>query len=379
MGQKKQLKEIATIYYGKSPKDIKTDISDIPIFGTGGLVGFAKKELFEGPLTVVPRKGTLNNPVFSEKKCWVIDTAYAVIGKNGVDAKWLYYNFSNYNLPSLNEATGVPSINRDALYNILFYFPPLPEQKKIAEILTAVDDRISSIEDQIQQTEQLKKGLMAKLLTEGIGHTEFQDTEIGRIPKAWDALKISEIATYRRGSFPQPYGLDKWYDDENGHPFVQVYDVGDNMKLKDDTKRRISDEAAAKSVFVKKGTLILAIQGSIGRIAITHYDTYIDRTLLIFQSFLLPTDVEFFMYMVFRLFDFEKQKAHGSTIKTITKEQLSDFVIAFPPLPEQKYIASILSSVDEKIETLITKKTEYQTLKKGLMAELLTGQIRVKV
>jgi len=65
-------------------------------------------------------------------------------------------------------------------------------------------------------------------------------------------LKLSELATFRRGSFPQPYGLDKWYDDINGFPFVQVFDVGNNMKLKDSTKRKISAAAGELIFFCKK-------------------------------------------------------------------------------------------------------------------------------
>ena len=76
---------------------------------------------------------------------------------------------------------------------------------------------------------------------------------------------------------------------------MQVFDVDDNFKLKPKTKRRISEAAAEKSVFIKKGTLILTIQGSIGRIAITQYDAYIDRTLLIFKSFTLPINKRVFL------------------------------------------------------------------------------------
>ena len=191
----------------------------------------------------------------------------------------------------------------------------------------------------------------------------------------WQEYKLSDLAKFRRGSFPQPYGLDKWYDDENGHPFIQVYDVSDNMRLKETTKRRISNAAAEQSVFIPKGTIILTIQGSIGRIAITHYDAYMDRTLLVFQSFLKPTDKRYFMYVVHRLFEVEKEKAHGSTIKTITKEQLSSFTIPFPSLPEQQKIAEILSTVDAKIEIIDQQITETQELKKGLMQQLLTKGI----
>ena len=198
------------------------------------------------------------------------------------------------------------------------------------------------------------------------------------INDVWKKYKLSELATFRRGSFPQPYGLDKWYDDDNGYPFIQVFDVGDNMKLKNNTKRKISDAAAEQSVYIKKGTLVLTIQGSIGRIAITHYDAYIDRTLLLFQSYLKPTDKKYLMYAIHRLFDIEKEKAHGSTIKTITKEQLSDFTIQLPPLPEQQKIAEILTTVDGKIELIDQHIEQTQELKKGIMQKLLTGQYKIE-
>ena len=105
----------------------------------------------------------------------------------------------------------------------------------------------------------------------------------------------------------------------------------------------------------------------------------IDRTLLIFQSFLLPTDKIFLSSQLEVLFNKERQKANGSTILTITKAQLSKFLIPFPPLSEQQKIAAILSEADAKIEKEQTQKTQLETLKKGLMQQLLTGKKRVKV
>ncbi|WP_370398563.1 restriction endonuclease subunit S [Tenacibaculum dicentrarchi] len=192
-------------------------------------------------------------------------------------------------------------------------------------------------------------------------YTEYKNTGIewlGEIPKHWNNWKLSKIANFRRGSFPQPYGLDKWYDDENGMPFIQVYDVGNNMRLKSTTKRKISKEGADKSVFIKKGTLILTIQGTIGRIAITQYDAYVDRTLLIFQSYNIDIDINFFKYLIIILFDFEERKAVGSTIKTINKEKLSRFVVPIPPKQQQKFIANFLNYKTEKISRFITKKKQ---------------------
>ncbi|MEI4766369.1 restriction endonuclease subunit S [Acinetobacter nosocomialis] len=193
----------------------------------------------------------------------------------------------------------------------------------------------------------------------------------------WEDKTISEIASYRRGSFPQPYGLPEWLD-ENGFPFVQVYDVADNMLLKDKTKIKISQLAANQSVLAKAGTLIITLQGSIGRVAKMQYDAYVDRTLLIFQSYAMPIDTDYFKYALYLLFNIEKEKADGGIIKTITKETLSKFNIGIPCLEEQTKIASFLSAVDEKISQLTQKHELLSQYKQGMMQKLFSQQLRFK-
>ncbi|MBF0204802.1 MAG: restriction endonuclease subunit S [Desulfamplus sp.] len=152
---------------------------------------------------VITTRGTVgniawfNNDIqFNEIR---INSGMALIRQHKRNYDSLYlYNFlrsdvfqKQVKLISFGSAQPQLTIKEIKLFNIIT--PPLPEQQKIASILTTVDDKISSIEAQIQQTEQLKKGLMAKLLTEGIGHTEFKDTEIGRIPKGWEVVKFGTI------------------------------------------------------------------------------------------------------------------------------------------------------------------------------------------
>ena len=102
-----------------------------------------------------------------------------------------------------------------------------------------------------------------------------------------------------------------------------------------------------------------------------------DRTLLLFESFLVPIDKYFFAYQVLVLFEIEKEKAPGGIIKTITKERLSDFLISLPSLPEQTSIATILSDIDAEIKKLELQLTKYQNIKQGMMQTLLTGKIRL--
>jgi len=253
--------------------------------------------------------------------------------------------------------------NGKSLSVIKVLLPPLPEQKAIAQVLSDTDELIQALEQKLAKKKAIKQGAMQQLLAP---------------KKDWEERKLGEIAKYRRGSFPQPYGLPQWYDTNNGMPFVQVYDVGKNMKLKPTTKQKISDLAKDKSIFVKKGNVILTIQGSIGRIAITQYDAYVDRTLLIFTDYKIPIDRMFFTYVVQEKFKIEKENAPGGIIKTITKEELSKFDIPLPSTKkEQTEIATILSDMDKEIEQIETQLSKYKQIKQGLMQNLLTGKIRL--
>lgn len=190
----------------------------------------------------------------------------------------------------------------------------------------------------------------------------------------WEDAPLVNLAKFRRGSFPQPYGLPEWYDEINGMPFIQVFDVGDNLRLKPKTKNKISKLGAEQSVFIAKGTLIITLQGSIGRVAITQYDAYIDRTLLIFEKFFKPTEKLFFAYVIQSLFEIEKEKAPGGIIKTITKEALSDFIVKLPSLAEQQKIADCLTSIDELVTAQAQKVEALKAHKKGLMQQLFPAE-----
>lgn len=165
-------------------------------------------------------------------------------------------------------------------------------------------------------------------------------------------MALADICSFRRGSFPQPYGEEKWYGGEGAMPFVQVVDVANDLKLVNDTKNKISKLAQPMSVFVPKETVIVSIQGSIGRVAITQYDSYVDRTLAIFSDYKTDISKRYFAYQLQRVFGIEKEFARGSTIKTITKEEFAKFVIPVPPLEEQERIVSILDKFDALVNDI---------------------------
>ena len=169
---------------------------------------------------------------------------------------------------------------------------------------------------------------------------------------------MDDCAGFRRGSFPQPYGNEDWYDGEGAMPFVQVADVSNDMKLVDDTKQKISKLAQPMSICADEDTVLVTLQGSIGRVAITQYKAFVDRTVLIFYKYNVDIDKTFWAYIIKEKFIEEARKAPGGTIKTITKEVLSDFDLMLPRYDEQNRLGKLLHSIDYLI-TLHQRKLKY--------------------
>ncbi len=231
--------------------------------------------------------------------------------------------------------TTIMHLSPDGLKKIKIPVPPLDIQKEIVNVLDSFTELEAELGAELE-ARQKQYGYYRELLLSQ-SNPSLTDAPIKR---------IAELSQFRRGSFPQPYGKSEWYDGEGAMPFVQVADISDNMQLVPDTKRKISRVAQPKSVFAPKGSIIISLQGSIGRIAVTQYDAFIDRTVAIFTSVSDEINPKYFVYQLQRIFSIKEKNARGSTIKTITKEEFMDFPIPVPNVQEQNRIVSVLDKFD---------------------------------
>ena len=347
------------------------------------------KPLFDSPGIVVGRKGTLGNPIYSEGKFWAIDTTYAVIARSEVDIKWLYYNFLNFDLTSLNEATGVPSINRDYLYKVEFQVFPLAEQHKIAEILTAVDEAIEQSVALIEKYQRVKQGLMQDLLTRGVDENGqlrptreqvphlYRQTELGWLPKTWGTTELAKVATVKRGKFtPRPRNDPKYYG--GVHPFIQTGEVAaaNGRKISNHTQT-LNELGSIVSREFPEGTIVVTIAANIGETAILAIPMYLPDSLVG-----IVIDRQYCVRYVEMVIRSNKGRfnatAPQSAQKNINLSDLRPMIIALPKRAEQDLIANIYDSTEN---ILITKEKELAKLlriKQGLMQDLLTGRVRVK-
>ena len=139
------LSELVTIKYGKNQKKVENPKGLYPIYGTGGLMGFASDFLYDKPSVLIGRKGSIEKVKYVEHPFWTVDTLfYTEVNENKVITKYLYYLMSLINFKSYNEGTSIPSLRTETLYRIELNIPPLTYQKEVLRILNAIDKKIES-------------------------------------------------------------------------------------------------------------------------------------------------------------------------------------------------------------------------------------------
>lgn len=161
----KPLECIASILSGRDYKNNPIGICNVPIYGTGGIIGYTTIPLYNGPAVLTGRKGSINTPYYVENDFWNVDTIFCLKMIDDNYAKWFYYQIYLTDMMKYNEATGVPSTTSKTLNKILFSVPKSNEQKNIANYISNIDSKIEIEQKYLFKYKQIKQGLMKRLLT----------------------------------------------------------------------------------------------------------------------------------------------------------------------------------------------------------------------
>jgi type I restriction enzyme S subunit len=377
-----KLGDIIRLEYGRGLTEAERKEGKYPVFGSNGIVGYHSEFLIRKPGIIVGRKGTIGAITWSDENFWPIDTTYFIEVKNkDIDLKWLYFKLIFLDLSRLNTATGTPGLNRDLAYSQIIQLPLLNEQRAIAQVLFTVDEAIQKAEESIQKTERLKKGMMQRLLTRGIGHKKFKETEIGRIPDGWEVEKLDNIAIeITDGSHFSPK------EDKKGeYRIATVANIKENQ-IDIDSCKRISKEnyntLVKNGCKPNKGDILFSKDGTVG-LTFTFRQNE-DIVLLSSIAIIRPKEnlyPEYCAYVLKSQFVWRQiiGSKRGTGLRRIILKDLNGIKIPLPSLPEQQRIASILSAIDKKLELERSRKEKIERIKKGLMNDLLTGRKRVKL
>ena len=182
------LSDLATIKYGKNQKKVLSESGNIPIYGTGGLMGYATTALYDKSSVLIGRKGTIGKVKYVEHPFWTVDTLfYTIINTDIVLPKYLYYVMSLIDLNNYNEGTTIPSLRTETLNRLEFDIPSLVEQETILSCLNPIDEKIAlnnAINNNLEQQ------------TQAIFKSWFVDFELnyGIMPSDWKVSQLGSIA-----------------------------------------------------------------------------------------------------------------------------------------------------------------------------------------
>ncbi|MDB2474774.1 restriction endonuclease subunit S [Amylibacter sp.] len=269
-------------------------------------------------------------------------------------------------------------LNLGGLRNLSIVSPPLPEQKKIASILTSVDEVIETTQKQIDKLQDLKKATMNELLTKGIGHTEFKDSELGRIPMSWETKRLDEVSIISRGKFShRPRNDPNFYN--GNYPYLQTGDIPTDVTDITLFTQTLNDKGLKVSKLFPKDTLVLTIAATIGEVGVLTFDSCFPDSLVGINCIKNKMSPYFLLYTLRSAKQNLIAEAPESAQKNLNLDILNPFSIKMPSLTEQRKIETILLSIDDNLKEKTQKLIQIQSLKKSLMQDLLTGKVRVQV
>jgi type I restriction enzyme S subunit len=272
-------------------------------------------------------------------------------------------------------STGRQRLSKTVLGDRLIPLPPLPEQQKIAHILSAVQRAIEAQERIIQTTTELKKALMHKLFTEGLLGEPQKQTEIGSVPESWEVVKLGEVAIIERGKFShRPRNEPRFYGGE--YPFVQTGDVSNCDGYVRSYTQTLNEDGLAISKMFPAGTILITIAANIGFTGILEFDSACPDSLI----GITPNEnvhTEFLNYYLITQQPEMDRLAPKSTQKNINIQFLKPWPVPLPSVEEQMKIAGAFSATDRKISLATQKRNHLQDLFRTLLHELMTAKIRV--
>lgn len=333
-----------------------------PCYGGNGLRGYTKSFTHVGKYSLIGRQGALcGNVKLVEDKFHATEHAIIVKHKKDFNTDFLFYTLKNLNLNRYATGQAQPGLSISNIKSVKFRFPPLPEQQKIADFLSQVDQKLNLLQQKVTALESYKKGVMQKLFSQEI---RFKTDEGNDFPD-WEEKKLENFMKIPEKISPNKIDIDKILTVKLHLKGVHSNERTDSLKI-----------GSTKYYFRKKNQFIYGKQNLFnGAFAIVpeDFDGYLSSGDVPSLDVNEKTIDHKFLYYYFSRYSFYKRLesiSSGSGSKRIHEKTLLKLKIKVPSLKEQTKIANFLSSIDQKTEHTQTQLSQTQNFKKGLLQHM---------
>lgn len=376
-----KLKDVLKIGNGKDHSSLPD--GEYPVLGSGGIMRYANRYLYDGESVLLPRKGTLNNIQYIKGKFWTVDTCYyTIINQDITHPYYLYRLLRTFDLSGLDSGASIPSMTSKTYYGIKVQLPPLPTQQKIASILSAYDNLIQNYKKQIEALQtaasELYKEWFVRFRFPGWKNAKFENG----IPEGWKIERLGNLfeITSSKRVFEEDYVNE-------GIPFYrskEIIELSNNQEIT--TELFISNELYAKFKnkfgVPKENDILITSVGSIGNSYQVRKDDifyFKDGNLTWIKSSSKKALSKYLIYWLKS--DLGKNTLISSTIGTsqsaLTIEKLRAIKILVPEVNILEKFEQKISSFDIKIQILNKQITNLTQQRDLLLPRLMSGKLEV--
>jgi len=344
------------------------DLSSYKIVKRGEFA-YSTIHLDEGALGLLGDEEALISPMY---------TTFEV--DESVDKIYLSYLLRSPELVSQYGLIGQGSVNRrksvpfSSLAEIEVFTPPLPEQKKIAEILSGIDLAIGGVQRKIEKLRSARVALVESELR-GDRQSNHTDTEIGVIPSHWKVKGILEVSSVASGQ------VDPTTKDYQDMILIAPNHIESGTGKVIGTETAIQQGAISGKYFAKKGSVILSkIRPNLAKVCMADHDclTSADMYPITAGHDITPGYLKQVLLSK-RFTQYATESSVRGNIPKINRDELSGYKFAMPPLNEQEAIVSTIESVEQTISMEESRVCLLLALKNSLSSDLLSGRKRVSI
>ena len=360
------LSDLASIKYGKNQKKVLSESGNIPIYGTGGLMGYATTALYDKPSVLIGRKGTIGKVKYVEHPFWTVDTLfYTIVNTDIVLPKYLYYVMSLIDLNNYNEGTTIPSLRTETLNRLEFDIPSLVEQETILSCLNPIDEKIALNNAINNNLEQQISALFINMFGFNIGNLVDNKFSLGDLVESVD----------NRGKTP-PLS-----DKPTSYPIIDVKALSGDIRIVDyNNCTKYVDEETYNNWFrsghPKQYDILISTVGSLAEMKIFLGDIgCIAQNVVGFRSKGV-SPLYLYQYLNYIKSDLVAYNI-GSVQPSIKVTHIIKHPIYVAPQDELDKFDSVARSITEKIFANCQENEGLKLLRDTLLPKLMSGELDV--
>ena len=359
------LGQLVSIKYGKNQKNVQSEKGVFPIYGTGGLMGYATNFLYDKPSVLIGRKGTIDKVRYIDHPFWTVDTLfYTIVNDDIVIPKYLYYLMSLIDFSSYNEGTTIPSLRTETLNRLEFNIPDVEYQKKVLEILEPIDLKIKNNKEINDNLHQQAKAIFEHMFQENASTSPATIADI--------ALNVTD-------------GVHNTVKDdpEGQYLLLSCKNIKGGSLSIGSSERKINSETFEKlrrRTKLEKGDILISSVGTVGELLLLNTEPLnyeFQRSVAIVK----PNPEFVSSAYVYESLVAQKAElinaAHGAVQQCLFISDIAGFPIGIPNTDTLRSFDETVKPMFDTISANEAENSRLEALRDTLLPKLMSGEIDV--